>query len=191
MSVVFNKDLVIRDVEVQDNYDALGLVADNFRRLGFVKASYKDVVIAREKVFATGLPTIDENIGVAIPHTDIEHVHTAAISFTRLKEPVDFTVMGDERSKVAVRLVFMLGSQRSARANRNAPVVDGDYPRQKSVALFGGRRKREQNLQVRAETFAEHRIKILKELFEMAACKKVGTAGKLRQKKNISSSLIK
>ena len=92
MSVVFNKDLVILDVEVQDNFDALGLIADNFRRLGFVKASYKDAVIAREKVFATGLPTVNENVGVAIPHTDIEHVHTAAISFTRLKEPVEFTV---------------------------------------------------------------------------------------------------
>ena len=108
MSVVFNKDLVILDVEVQDNFDALGLIADNFRRLGFVKASYKDAVIAREKIFATGLPTVNENVGVAIPHTDIEHVHTAAISFTRLKEPVDFTVMGDENSKVAVNLVFML-----------------------------------------------------------------------------------
>ena len=108
MSVVFNKDLVILDVEVQDSLDALGLIADNFRRLGFVKASYRDAVIAREKIFATGLPTVDENIGVAIPHTDIEHVHTAAISFTRLKDPVEFTVMGDENSKVAVKLVFML-----------------------------------------------------------------------------------
>lgn len=108
MSVVFNKDLVILDVEVKDNLDALALIADNFRRLGFVKASYKDAVIARENVFATGLPTINENIGVAIPHTDIEHVHTAAISFTRLKDPVEFTVMGDESSKVAVKLVFML-----------------------------------------------------------------------------------
>ena len=108
MSVVFNKDLVILDVEVQDNFDALGLIADNFRRLGFVKASYKDAVIAREKIFATGLPTVNEKIGVAIPHTDIEHVHTAAISFTRLKSPVEFTVMGDENSKVAVQLVFML-----------------------------------------------------------------------------------
>ena len=107
MSVVFNKDLVILDVEVQDNFDALGLIADNFRRLGFVKATYKDAVIAREKIFATGLPTVTD-IGVAIPHTDIEHVHTAAISFTRLKEPVEFTVMGDENSKVAVKLVFML-----------------------------------------------------------------------------------
>lgn len=106
MSIVFNKDLVILDVEVSDRFDALGLIADNFRRLGFVKASYKDAVIAREKIFATGLPTV--GVGVAIPHTDIEHVHTAAISFTRLKDPVDFVVMGDENSTVPVRLVFML-----------------------------------------------------------------------------------
>ena len=108
MSVMFNKDLVILDVEVLDNYDTLGLIADNFRRLGLVKASYKGAVIKREQVFATGLPTLNENIGVAIPHTDIEHVNTAAISFTRLKEPVEFTVMGDETSKVKVKLVFML-----------------------------------------------------------------------------------
>ena len=108
MGVAFNKDLVILDVEVIDNYDTLALIADNFRRLGFVKASYKNAVIAREKVFATGLPTVNEKIGVAIPHTDIEHVNSAAISFTRLKDPVEFTVMGDETSKVSVKLAFML-----------------------------------------------------------------------------------
>ena len=108
MGVIFNKDVVILDVEVTDNYDALSLIADNFRRLGIVKASYKNAVIAREKVFATGLPTVNEAIGVAIPHTDVEHVNTAAISFTRLQQPTEFTVMGDESSKVKVKLVFML-----------------------------------------------------------------------------------
>ena len=71
-----------------------------------MKESYADAVIAREKIFATGLPTLLG--GVAIPHTDVEHVNTPAVCIARLKEPVDFIVMGDDTETVSVDCVFML-----------------------------------------------------------------------------------
>lgn len=107
MGITLNQDLVLLDVAAGSQYEFLGIVADNLHKEGFVKASYKDAVIAREKVFATGLPTLNGG-GVAIPHTDVEHVEKAAISFARLATPVEFVVMGDENSKVLVDMAFML-----------------------------------------------------------------------------------
>ena len=81
-------------------------MADNLHRLGYVKDTYKKAVIEREKVFATGLPTLIG--GVAIPHTDIQHVDIPAISIARLNKAVDFVIMGDDSNTVKVDLIFML-----------------------------------------------------------------------------------
>ena len=107
MSITLNQDLILLDVEAGSQYELLGIAADNLHKQGFVKDSYREAVIAREKVFATGLPTLNSG-GVAIPHTDIEHVEQAAISFCKLKTPVEFVVMGDENSRVSVSMIFML-----------------------------------------------------------------------------------
>mgnify|MGYP002626836619 CR=1 FL=1 len=107
MGIAFNKNLVLLEISAATQYELLDKVADNLFKLGYVKDTYKGAVIAREKIFATGLPTMNGG-GVAIPHTDIEHVNTAAICFARLAKPVEFVVMGDESSKVKVDLVFML-----------------------------------------------------------------------------------
>ena len=63
----------------------------------------------REKVFPTGLQIDDK--GVAIPHTDMEHVNRSAIAIASLKNPVSFYQMGtspDEGEVVSVKLVIML-----------------------------------------------------------------------------------
>ena len=52
------------------------------------------------------MPTIAG--GVAIPHTDAEHVNEPAICFARLTKPVDFVIMGDDEETVSVDLVVML-----------------------------------------------------------------------------------
>ena len=46
--------------------------------------------------------------GVAIPHTDVEHVNTPAVCIVRLKKPVDFVIMGDDTETVSVDCIFML-----------------------------------------------------------------------------------
>ena len=107
MSITLNRDLILLDVDAGSQYELLSIAADNLHQQGYVKDSVREAVIAREKVFATGLPTMSSG-GVAIPHTDIEHVEKAAISFCKLKNPVEFVVMGDENSRVSVNMIFML-----------------------------------------------------------------------------------
>ena len=104
--VNFDETLVLRNIEGKNSSDILNFMATNLYNKGFVKASYAEAVIEREKKFATGLPT--GGYGVAIPHTDIEHVNQSAISVGILKEQVDFGIMGEETEKTPVKLVFML-----------------------------------------------------------------------------------
>ena len=106
MDVALSEELVLLDVEAEDNYDLLRQAAQRLHEQGHVKESYADAVVAREKVFATGLPTVMG--GVAIPHTDVEHVNTPAVCIARLKKPVDFVIMGDDAETVSVDCIFML-----------------------------------------------------------------------------------
>ena len=77
--------------------------------LGFCKESYVQGLKEREKVFPTGILIGD--IGVAIPHTDSEHVIKSAIAIGILQHPVMFCQMAtnpDERIYVPVQIVIML-----------------------------------------------------------------------------------
>ena len=104
--VNFDETLIIRNLECKNSSEVLECMAANLCKQGYVRESYASAVIAREASFATGLPT--NGYGVAIPHTDIEHVYKSAISFAVLKNPVDFGIMGEETEQTPVKLVFML-----------------------------------------------------------------------------------
>lgn len=106
MNITLENELILLDIKAENQFELLEKVADNLYQLGYVKESYKNAVIEREKVFATGLPTLMG--GVAIPHTDIQHVEKPAISIARLEKPVKFIIMGDDSATVDVDLIFML-----------------------------------------------------------------------------------
>lgn len=106
MDITLKNELILLDVKAENQFELLEKVADNLHQLGYVKESYKNAVIEREKIFATGLPTLLG--GVAIPHTDIQHVEKPAISIARLEKPVKFIIMGDDSATVDVDLIFML-----------------------------------------------------------------------------------
>jgi galactitol PTS system EIIA component len=105
-NLYFNESIVLLDLEGNTKEDVLSAMAKNLEEKGLVKETFKDAVIAREKEYATGLPTM--GVSVAIPHTDSEHVNRKTISIAVLKEPVDFGVMGDPNETTPVKLVFML-----------------------------------------------------------------------------------
>lgn len=106
MEITIDENLIMLGLDAGKNEDVLAQMAQVLHQQGYVKESYKEAVISRERVFATGLPT--ESYGVAIPHTDIVHVMEPAICVARLKNPVDFVIMGEEEATVPVNLVFML-----------------------------------------------------------------------------------
>lgn len=72
--------------------EAILQLASQLEEQGYVKATFGQACIEREKVFPTGLPT--EPYGIAIPHTDCEHVNRGAIAVGILPETVQFQEMG-------------------------------------------------------------------------------------------------
>jgi PTS system galactitol-specific IIA component len=79
-----------------------GLLFEN----GFVKDTYTQAVLDREVVYPTGLQA--RMAGVAIPHTDTDHVLKPAIAIATLAEPVTFQMMATPDEKVQVEIVIML-----------------------------------------------------------------------------------
>jgi PTS system galactitol-specific IIA component len=73
---------------------------------GFVKDSYTQAVLDREITFPTGLQA--RVAGVAVPHTDTEHVIKPAIAIATLEKPVIFQMMGTPDKEVEVEIVIML-----------------------------------------------------------------------------------
>ena len=103
----FHEENFLMPLEAKTKEDAIEKMANLLLKNGFVKESYVPAVIAREKEFATGLPTSE--IGIAIPHTDSHHVLKQTVAVGILPESVKFCEMGDPfDTEVDVRLIFML-----------------------------------------------------------------------------------
>lgn len=105
------EDLVIVPMRAESATDAIAQVGARLQAGGFVKDSWIQAAIEREKTFATGLPTAE--VGVAIPHADVEHVLQQAIAVGVLEKPVEFGEMGNPGSTVPVRIVCALAVARS------------------------------------------------------------------------------
>ncbi|AFT81437.1 PTS sugar transporter subunit IIA [Leuconostoc carnosum] len=97
--------VIVLDSEAQNRTEALKLLAKKFVDHKIVQTSFIEAVLKREESFPTGLAT--EIIGVAIPHTDVQHVIRSQIGVMRLKSPVNFFQMGDGKD-VPVKIIFML-----------------------------------------------------------------------------------
>lgn len=102
-----DKELIFTGLEAASSDDVMREVGSAFVREGYSKDSYVEALMERERSFPTGLDI--DGVGVAIPHTSVEHVNTAATGIAILKNPVTFHEMGgDEEDTVDVSIVFML-----------------------------------------------------------------------------------
>lgn len=94
-------------VEATSFQEVIERVGLNMEKAGFVKDTYVQAVLDREKDLPTGLKI--GKINVAIPHTDIQHVNETVVGIATLKEPVKFHLMEDPSQEVEVDIVFLLG----------------------------------------------------------------------------------
>jgi len=74
---------------------------------GYVRDSFLEAIIAREKVYPTGLPTLP--VAIALPHTDPQHVIRPFISVTRLSQPIAWHEMGNDDNILHVHFIVLLG----------------------------------------------------------------------------------
>lgn len=106
MGQVTYRELIIHDLEAENDEDAIRKVGAKLYNAGFVKDTYIEATVGREVEYPTGLQL--ENIAIAMPHTDAEHVNRPAVCIARLKKPVTFAHMGDPDTKVEAEIIFMM-----------------------------------------------------------------------------------
>lgn len=104
--MVFDDTLVKFNIKAESNLDAIGQLAGLLVEQDLVKDSYIPAIKAREEIYATGLELLD--MGIAIPHTDPDHVNEPAMALGILEEPVTFCGMGEPDKQIDVQIMFML-----------------------------------------------------------------------------------
>ena len=110
----FDTELISRGLKASNANQAIKELGNLLVQGEYVKDSFIENAIKREKEFATGLP-LRGKINVAIPHTDIEHVNKPAIAVGILDTPVEFKVMGSPDKSIQVSVVFLLAIKESDR----------------------------------------------------------------------------
>lgn len=107
LASTINPDAIALGVTASTGEEVIRLLAARLEKLGYVKPSYADAVVAREAKLPTGLP-IGRDANVAVPHTDPQHVIKPGVAVATLSSPVAFANMEDPDENVPVGLVFML-----------------------------------------------------------------------------------
>ena len=106
MSNLLDAKIALFNQHAESRDEALKLLADEFVKTGVAKDTFYEGLITREANFPTGLSL--NNMCVAIPHTDVEHVNRTQIGFMSLDTPVEFIEMGTDDKAIPVTMMFML-----------------------------------------------------------------------------------
>ena len=101
-----NENLIVPDLEAGSSDEVFEKLGGLFISEGYCKDTYVDALKEREKDFPTGINM--GSIGIAIPHTDKQHVIKGGVAIGVLKQPVHFFQMGTTDESVETKLVFML-----------------------------------------------------------------------------------
>jgi PTS system galactitol-specific IIA component len=100
------EDLIFLNYKAKDREELLQNLSEILKEKGFVKESYMEGILTREKNYPTGLNT--NGVKVAMPHADASHVVKPAILVAKLESPIIFKEMGNGIHDVEARLIFML-----------------------------------------------------------------------------------
>ena len=90
-----------------DKEQILSKISEELYKEGYVKETYKEALLKRESEFPTGL-NIGDGVGIALPHTDIEHVNKEAMVIIIPKNKVKFNLMDDPQNVIDVSVIFLL-----------------------------------------------------------------------------------
>ncbi len=111
--MLFDSQLIVWKKNFPDCEAAIRYGGSILYRLGYVKDTYTDSVLAREKLFPTGLPT--QPVPIAIPHTGSEHVNKSMFCMIVFDQPVMFRQMGSEEERIPAEIMMLLAIDGSER----------------------------------------------------------------------------
>lgn len=94
-------------LNVETASDVISHLGNLLLKAGYVRPSFVQATLAREKELPTGLP-LDGAVNAAIPHTDVDHVLKSGLALATLTRPVVFKNMALPDEPVEVQLVLLL-----------------------------------------------------------------------------------
>ena len=107
LSNYLNESTISFNLEAETSTEVIRHLGEKLLDAGLVKDSFIEAAITRESTFPTGL-SLDGDINVAIPHTDVIHVKQSGMAMATLTKPVIFQNMEDPSEAVSVRIVFLM-----------------------------------------------------------------------------------
>ncbi|MBP7101080.1 MAG: PTS sugar transporter subunit IIA [Leptotrichiaceae bacterium] len=102
---MFTKEDIYLDIDAKDYLYLFKKMAKIFKRKKYVKDSYLEALIAREKIYPTGFEFDGYNI--ALPHIDSEHVLEQKIVLVRLKDEIQYREVVTNK-KILVKIFIMM-----------------------------------------------------------------------------------
>ncbi|PWH17411.1 MAG: PTS sugar transporter subunit IIA [Anaerolineae bacterium] len=100
-------EALIFGMDAETSEEVIRNLAGKLMYAGYVRGSFAEGVLTRERAQPTGLP-LDGKYNAAIPHTDVDHVIKPGIAMATLARPVMFRNMVNPEEQVPVQLVFLL-----------------------------------------------------------------------------------
>ncbi|SKC54716.1 PTS sugar transporter subunit IIA [Maledivibacter halophilus] len=105
IAIEFDPGIIRPNVNVNNWEELLGKMGDLLKEKGYVKETFKEALINREKEHPTGIQVGE--LGIAIPHTDAVHVNKTTIAMVTLEKPIKFELMAEDGNTNA-EIVFIL-----------------------------------------------------------------------------------
>jgi Phosphotransferase system mannitol/fructose-specific IIA domain (Ntr-type) len=105
--VTLSERLVIMRMEASSAEEVIRQLAARLEAEGFVRPSFVEAVLERERAHPTGLP-LEGDLHVAIPHADVVHVISPALAIATLARPVIFRNMVNPEEMVPVSIVILM-----------------------------------------------------------------------------------
>lgn len=102
--------LAVKGIKAKNQEGAVTLLINSLFERGYVKRTYLNNVLQREKIYPTGL-RLKGKIHVALPHGDAEHVKKMSLAVGVLEKPVKFHEMASdpkEESIIDASIIFVL-----------------------------------------------------------------------------------
>ncbi len=105
--VVVSPRLIMVRMKASSAEEVIRHLAARLEEEGFVRPSFVEAVLERERTNPTGLPLAGD-LHVAIPHADVEHVIVPALAIATLERPVAFRNMANPEEIVWTSVVIVM-----------------------------------------------------------------------------------
>lgn len=99
------QDLIEVNMKFNSRYEVLEYMAKKLISEGYAKSSFVDAILEREAHYPSAIAF--DPMPIAIPHVDAAHVLQSTVFFLRLKNPLEFQMMGSPEEKIDVYFISM------------------------------------------------------------------------------------